>query len=135
MKRSTVAVATAFAVGAACAAGVLFLSGAGAAPPNAALQAAEARLAALRQQIESTENQQFEHLTVVEFWERENVEQDSAMARLSNYTPGDPVGPILFDRARNLSNRAAFSLQDAKLRAFISERKVTQLKQVLAGTP
>lgn len=132
MKNSTYRTAIVFALGAVSAVGVVFLSGAGGAPPNPALQQS-ARLAALAQQLNAAEDQLADAMAVQEFWERESIEQDSNVSRLSTYTPGDPVGPIMFDRAKSLAFRAAVSLQDAKLRAHTTGKKVLAIKSMLVA--
>jgi hypothetical protein len=123
-----------FTLGAGAAAAVIFMSGAGA-PPNSVLAAAEARANALRQQLEQAESAASDAMAVLEFWEREAGDQDSNLARLSTYVPGDAVGPILFDRAKQLAFRSAVSMQDAKLRAHTTRQKVDQIKTALLTPP
>ncbi len=130
MKNPTYRTVLAFGLGALSAVGVVVLAGAAGAPPNPAL-AQSARLAAIAQQLNAAEDQLADASAVQEFWERESIEQDSAVSRLSSYAPQDAVGPILFDRAKSLAFRAAVSLQDAKLRAHTAGKKVMNLKALL----
>ncbi len=116
-------------VGAACATTVMFAIGAGPAPAVFAKPTPdEQRLAALRVHLEAAESSLNDAQSVMEFWDRESTLQDSDLSRLSSYTPGDVVGPIFFDRAKQLAHRAALATQDARLKHFTAIKKVALIK-------
>lgn len=119
----------ALVTGAGCASAFILLSGAAGPTP------AEARLNALRQQLEGAEMSASDAQVQVDFWDREQGDQDSAMTRLSTFPAGDAVGPTLLDRAKGLSYRAAYSLQDAKQRLYTCQQKLTQLRMMLTAPP
>lgn len=134
MKTRVMAGASLFVAGAGAASAAIFLSGAGA-PPTSVIAAAEVRIAALQQQLDSAQTAASEAQWVLDFWEREATESDSNLSRLSTYTPGDNVGPILFDRAKQLAFRSSYSLQDAKLKAWAAQQKVAHIRAQLISPP
>ncbi|MGH7132687.1 MAG: hypothetical protein ACREJO_12145 [Phycisphaerales bacterium] len=91
------------------------------------------RIEALMRDIRGAEDALAEAETQVKFWQQEFVSQDTEVSRCQADAEGSPCMAFFLDRAKGLSNRAAHSALDARLRQALCARKVAALKADLAA--